>query len=1020
MTVLQVQDENSDWHILDTFENEPISLTYTFQELQEVNRPQGSHSNTVRIPATSRNNAYFAHAFDTRSTTYDVKAKRAANILQDGAVILSGHIQLKRVYIVKEEYAEYELVIFGELIDMGREIGDKLLSELDWSSYVHEINATTIEDSWSDVLFSGEIVYGFIDRGFEGWGVGGNPSATGSAIEWDKMTPFVRVSTILDRIFASTKYSYESSFFAAQTNLYTPLFRGGERLALSDEPSTQDLHVGNTSDLTGSGSNLLLQMLDTGTSVLTYSANYYDPNGLWDNATSQYQPAALGTAVFLLYFKITKTAGSGDTKFKIDTLADNSPSLPGFGDGFYNLVPVQTLTTIGDTTEGNNFNGQIYNIAPNMNYSFYVRVTEGDISDLTIETAALYVFAPDGADYTNAVNITVPPNIPEYKAIDYLKDLQTLFNLVMVPDTVDSNKILIEPAQDFLHSGNIVDWTEKIDYNKDVTVEPTTDLQSRTYEWAYAESDDILNEAFISSARRTYGRYKIFDSENDFATDESVRQVGMAPFITNLTAGFLAHRGFDSSGEAIQDALPMIAYFNGAIAANWYLQKPSGSTLVEMSKFPVFSEFSDIVADLNTTSLLFGPDAAHDTGIIPYKNLYSEFWYDYFTNLYSTESRLVVAHAYLTYADIATFSFADTIYLKDGPYRLLKIDGYVANSEETCRVTLLKIVTDAPRCQFTPNASSLSGQILFTDGTNTGLTGNKECCELYGYSWTGSVCRGRTGRPEINNGNGAGGTTPVSPGRVITESTYVQEVSPIKNVLDGANDQTMLVGESGGGYSWVDIGEAIAAFIVSSGSLPGNEVTGSSGLLGDLNSDGQVGTSDLLLLLSSYGETGTTGFRINASGTNSTATVVVTNSTTRLPLFGLSSVTVASGYGIAVDTVLDQIEITKEYFASANFYTNIFMTLVFETDLSQFQLKVTAKIDRHNSSGTYLMTLQQQMILDTIETTGTSTIELSATFDPHLLPNDDDITNYLYFEIVYITPQGTHSAYINSLTLIDG
>jgi len=104
--------------------------------------------------------------------------------------------------------------------------------------------------------------------------------------------------------------------------------------------------------------------------------------------------------------------------------------------------------------------------------------------------------------------------MPNMSCLDFLRGLQRTFNLVFVPD--ESRKLFtIEPASDYLQTGTMLDWSQKVDTSKDIVVKPTTDLQSRIYEFNHAEASDLLNEAFTATANRIAGRMKIEDTDND-------------------------------------------------------------------------------------------------------------------------------------------------------------------------------------------------------------------------------------------------------------------------------------------------------------------------------------------------------------------------------------------------------------------------------------------------------------------------------------------------------------------------
>jgi hypothetical protein len=85
--------------------------------------------------------------------------------------------------------------------------------------------------------------------------------------------------------------------------------------------------------------------------------------------------------------------------------------------------------------------------------------------------------------------------------------------------------------------------------------------------------------------------------------------------------------------------------------------------------------------------------------------------------------------------DYKSIQFNDVIFVKDSYWRVLEISDYVVGQRVSSKCKLIKIIDIPQACGFTPNASTIDGQILFTDGVDSGLDGSQSCCELYGYTW---------------------------------------------------------------------------------------------------------------------------------------------------------------------------------------------------------------------------------------------------------------------------------------------
>jgi len=327
------------------------------------------------------------------------------------------------------------------------------------------------------------------------------------------------------------------------------------------------------------------------------------------------------------------------------------------------------------------------------------------------------------------------------KQIDFVLGLQKMFNLVFVQDKNKPNHLLIEPFMDYVGTGTAKDWSDRVDYSKDVTLAPTTDLQSKEYKWTYKPGIDFISDAVQKSLNRVYGEYEVTDPSNDFATGEKKVETTFGQYMTSLIPGsiFPIHRSLKADGTAIQDPLPMVAYWHGTSDnyGDWYIRDNSGSTVGPSSFFPSFSNYSEDYPTITHEDLNFGMEQPFfPINIPPWRTLYFQYWAQYVKELYSEEARIMTCIMRLSQADIAAFEFSDRIYLKDSYWRVQKLS-YDANVEGVCQVELIKELSDVAICDDTPTGfDDRYNFILFNSSTSASPDfGSQACCELYGYEW---------------------------------------------------------------------------------------------------------------------------------------------------------------------------------------------------------------------------------------------------------------------------------------------
>jgi hypothetical protein len=366
--------------------------------------------------------------------------------------------------------------------------------------------------------------------------------------------------------------------------------------------------------------------------------------------------------------------------------------------------------------------------------------------DNTISPQSTWWQVLDITDPTSGQTVDVEANMPQMKQIDFVSGLQKMFNLVFIPDRNNPKKLYIEPFNDYLAAGTKKDWTNKIDLSKDLTIEPTTDLQSRRYEWTHSNGKDLVNDLVFKNASRVYGRYRVDDPENDFASGTKEIKSPFAPHVASYIPGtqYAVHRllvDTDQDDKRIKDPLPRLAYWNGQNNGTIYYYNDANSAVTTLTRYPAFSQYSDLYASVTDDDLGFGTERPfHLVEANPVNTLYFKYWTPFVNQLYSSDARKLTAFFRLTRADIATFEFSDKIYLKDTYWRILSIS-YDATSEDLVKVELLKVLSEVRDCSFIPNGiDKANGRISFENASgSTVYQTSRVCCEKYGYRYDNST-----------------------------------------------------------------------------------------------------------------------------------------------------------------------------------------------------------------------------------------------------------------------------------------
>ena len=123
---------------------------------------------------------------------------------------------------------------------------------------------------------------------------------------------------------------------------------------------------------------------------------------------------------------------------------------------------------------------------------------------------------------------------------------------------------------------------------------------------------------------------------------------------------------------------------------------PSGSTaIISETEFLQFSHLTDITTIQATTTVAGSRDfhfgecqLLQPVGSPVNDNLFNLYWLPYFNELYNPNTRTMTIKVNLSPADINTFKFNDTVFIKNKVFRVNKID-YKPNDLATVEFILI-------------------------------------------------------------------------------------------------------------------------------------------------------------------------------------------------------------------------------------------------------------------------------------------------------------------------------------------
>jgi hypothetical protein len=740
MTQLIIDGQN-----IDLYDSDPINLKYQFTDVNNIQSSTGSFSQTFRIPATANNYLVFGDMASPNDVVFNPKVKVSAIISVDTLPVMRGHVQFKKAYIIDGQHDEYEIVFFGEAVNLSRTIGEKKLRDIDLSALDHVVSSANLAFSWVGALFSGNIRYGLIDKG-NVWANEGNGNAItiNNPLYAGNFTPFVRLRYLLNEIFDQNGFTMVSTFFNAEADYYVPYHNGKNFVipagTLEETQFTAGLSADNV--FTAIFNEAFFQTL---TNWNDTTSPFFDPQGLFNSVTGYITVPF--TSIYSWSINLTITA----TTIQPSALISIQPRIRRISDGVY--VWISSSQTIPVGTTFLTFNGSTI-LNQTQQYELVIGY-QGQNTGITITTltfeSAFSTSPSGGGSWINLLptsaplygqNCVVSNNAPDIKQMDFLRSLQAMFNLVFVPDPNDPTVITVEPFNDYMAAGAIKDFTEDLDTSTDIVLYPTTDLQSKSYQWTYAADGDILNQAYVKTADRVYGRYLIEEADNDFAVGEKKIECKFGAYPVNAITGttILIHKSYTDSGAIVSKPLCKVVIWGGLQSGTYAYFNEVLLTETIAQTYPYFGHYNAPVPVFSGEDLNFGAEQPlHPITSNPFNNLYNTYWRAYVDQLYSASARIMEANFYLSGVDLAAFRFNDQIFVKDSYWRVLSID-YSPNSNGTSKVQLIKVLDPLPACAIIPVSANLDGSINFEQPDGSPAPATQFCCEAFGYVWSDGGC----------------------------------------------------------------------------------------------------------------------------------------------------------------------------------------------------------------------------------------------------------------------------------------
>ncbi len=628
-TDLYIQDIKQDtdpisYIKVDLFKDENIELNSTIQNVNDISKTFSDFSQSFTIPASAKNNGVFQHYYNTDiDGTFNPNIRIRGYIECGSLPFKYGVIQLEDVKLKDMQPDSYTVRFFSASVNLSDRFGDDDLTTLDLSEFDHQYNSDIFDATYSNSL--GEDLYYPLITSARAWQIGGDNNLDIThplgKLSFTELRPALKLIRIIEAIETKYNFTFDREFLGRAV--------------------FGNLHMWCFNNLGFSVNALNGVEID-----FTSKGGLESISGVTVNLTDNY---FITEAKVITRIAIAPSVGFESTPYVVKSYLDGSEQ--------------STFSSIG----GSAF---FVNTEDNVSEHSFKMFVEGDFQFTFIIQMAPKFWGGTRYAYMSEQTITLPisisANMPKMKVRDFITSLIKMFNLALVP--INSNSFKLLPLDDWYFQGKLIDITKYID-SKDVTFKRPKLFKNILFQ--HQKSGQILNEQFrnnqggILGYGDLQGIYQIDGAELKVQTEfENMMFSRLSDIATGDITNVQVGLSLDKNTQPYIGK-PYIFYKCGF--QNYDLPiKANGHADLDYTYLT--STENDFILSQVSNSVNYSTDISTFIFSEVPRNLYSNFWSDYISDLYSTKRRISNWKANLPIGVIIRLKLNDRIVIDDKTY----------------------------------------------------------------------------------------------------------------------------------------------------------------------------------------------------------------------------------------------------------------------------------------------------------------------------------------------------------------
>ena len=305
---------------------------------------------------------------------------------------------------------------------------------------------------------------------------------------------------------------------------------------------------------------------------------------------------------------------------------------------------------------------------------------------------------------------------PDIKQLDFISAINKMFNLVVIPDPDNQKRLIVEPIIDWIGKGVILDWSNKVDRDSPIKVQPLTTIINGTLDYNYAEDGASSNIEFKNLNDRKFGqniqtlntdyRDSVLTFDNVFSGPVDSTLNTESPLRGFTIPNYFAAKIENKDGTTFTQfnpykttpkllfrsvPLPIVSLrpqnnwlsIDNRVTYNW----------TNNNRFTTYP----FGASGLTHAIVWNKNDKFDSSeydLSDYEDLYDIYYKDYIEDLIDPENRLVEASLYFDPYELRQLKFNEKIYLDGNYYRINKLKNYSLINGGMADVELVKLTRE--------------------------------------------------------------------------------------------------------------------------------------------------------------------------------------------------------------------------------------------------------------------------------------------------------------------------------------